>query len=75
MRSAAAPSPTICVSSAPPITAIATRGVEIPAAALPCVGNTVFEGRLVNRGNGTYKGFPLLRSEWPKGIEDWYVED
>lgn len=33
------------------------------------------EGRLVNRGNGTYKGFPLLLSEWPKGIEDWYVED
>lgn len=37
--------------------------------------DTVFEGRLVNRGNGTYKGFPLRKSEWPKGIEDLYAED
>ena len=37
-------------------------------------GQTVFEGRLVNRGNGEYKGFPLHRSEWPEGIEALYAE-
>lgn len=37
-------------------------------------GETVFEGRLVNRGNGEYKGFPLRRSEWPEGIEALYAK-
>ena len=32
-------------------------------------GDTVFEGRLVNRGNGYYKGYPLGGDEWPEGIE------
>ena len=32
-------------------------------------GATVFEGRLVNRGNGSYKGYPLAAGEWPHGIE------
>ena len=32
-------------------------------------GDTVFEGRLVNRGDGSYKGYPLERREWPAGIE------
>ena len=27
-------------------------------------GGTVFEGRLVNRGLGEYKGYPLERSQW-----------
>lgn len=31
--------------------------------------DTVFEGRLVNRGNGSYKGYPLARDEWPDAIE------
>lgn len=34
---------------------------------------TVFEGRLVNRGAGSYKGFPLDQDEWPKGIEEKYA--
>lgn len=36
-------------------------------------GETVFEGRLVNRGNGSYKGFPLCKKEWPEGIEEMYA--
>lgn len=31
-------------------------------------GDTVFEGRLVNRGNGSYKGFPLEKEEWPEPL-------
>lgn len=37
-------------------------------------GDTVFEGRLVNREAGSYKGFPLDRDEWPKDIEAIYAE-
>lgn len=37
-------------------------------------GETVFEGRLVNRGNGSYKGYPLEKDEWPEGVEGFYVE-
>ncbi len=37
-------------------------------------GGTVFEGRLVNRGNGSYKGYPLEEDEWPEGIEALYAE-
>lgn len=33
---------------------------------------TVFEGRLVNRGQGAYKGYPLYEDEWPGGIEELY---
>jgi len=33
---------------------------------------TVYEARLVNRGQGTYKGYPLERDEWPRGIDDVY---
>lgn len=33
---------------------------------------TVYEARLVNRGKGTYKGYPLETDEWPSGIEDVY---
>ena len=32
-------------------------------------GDTVFEARLVNRGNGSYKGYPLNGDEWSPGIE------
>ena len=32
--------------------------------------STVFEGRLVNRETGAYKGYPLHRKEWPSGIEE-----
>ena len=37
-------------------------------------GDTVFEGRLTNRGAGSYKGYPLEREEWPEGIEDKYAD-
>ena len=37
-------------------------------------GETVFEGRLVNRETGEYKGFPLHRDEWPRGIEERYAD-
>lgn len=36
-------------------------------------GDTVFEGRLMNRGDGSYKGYPLHRDEWPRGIEAHYA--
>ncbi len=32
-------------------------------------GDTVYEGRLVNKGLREYKGYPLRREEWPKGLE------
>ena len=35
-------------------------------------GDVVYEGRLVNRTLGQYKGYPLNRNEWPAGIEDIY---
>lgn len=35
-------------------------------------GETVYEGRLVNRTQGEYKGFPLEPAEWPPGIESFY---
>ena len=28
----------------------------------------VYEGRLVNWGNGEYKGYPLSDDEWPEGL-------
>jgi hypothetical protein len=34
--------------------------------------DTVYLARLVNRGNGTYKGFPIEKSEWPDGIDEYY---
>jgi hypothetical protein len=34
--------------------------------------DTVYEGRLVNREQGWYKGYPLARDEWPTGVEDVY---
>ena len=37
-------------------------------------GGTIFEGRLVNRGSGSYKGYPLGEDEWPDGIEAIYAE-
>ena len=33
----------------------------------------VFEGRLVNRTQGWYKGYPLGNNEWPVGIEAVYA--
>ena len=32
--------------------------------------STVFEGRLVNRETGEYKGYPLHWKEWPSGIKE-----
>jgi hypothetical protein len=32
-------------------------------------GDTVYEGRLVNREAGSYKGYPLGSSEWPEGLK------
>lgn len=31
-------------------------------------GNTVYEGRLVNRVTGEYKGYLLDQLEWPDGV-------
>ena len=36
-------------------------------------GDTLFEARLVNKGSGAYKGYPLTSQEWPKGIEKLYA--
>lgn len=36
-------------------------------------GDTVFEARLVNRGDGSYKGYPISVDEWPRGIEELYA--
>ena len=36
-------------------------------------GSIVFEGRLVNRTQGWYKGYPLSNNEWPDGIEALYA--
>mgnify|MGYP006915952220 FL=1 len=36
-------------------------------------GDVVYEGRLINRTLGEYKGYPLASDEWPKGIEDLYA--
>ena len=35
-------------------------------------GETVYEGRLVNAGQGMYKGYPLKPHEWPRDIERYY---
>ena len=37
-------------------------------------GEVVYEGRLVNRRAGSYKGYPLDEDEWPAGIEALYAE-
>lgn len=37
-------------------------------------GGTVFEGRLVNREAGEYKGYPLDWDEWPAGIEHIHAD-
>jgi hypothetical protein len=31
-----------------------------------------YEARLVNRTRGHYKGYSLLRQEWPNGLSDYY---
>jgi hypothetical protein len=36
-------------------------------------GDVVYEGRLVNRDDGSYKGYPLEDDEWPPGIETKYA--
>ena len=36
-------------------------------------GDSVYEGRLVNRGNGEYKGYPLDKNQWPGGLEVLYA--
>lgn len=33
------------------------------------IGEAVYEARLVNRGNGAYKGYPLEPEERPQGIQ------
>ena len=35
-------------------------------------GKIVYEGRLVNSGNGEYKGWPLAEDEWPAGLAELY---
>ena len=36
------------------------------------LGPTVYEARLINRGTGEYKGYPLEEDEWPADIADLY---
>lgn len=38
---------------------------EFPRYAWYKVGDVVYEGRLVNRNSGDYKGYPLEKAEWP----------
>jgi len=33
-------------------------------------GEIIFEGRLVNRGLGQYKGYPLEEDEWVEGLDE-----
>ena len=47
---------------------------ELPRYVWYKFGATMFEGRLVNREAGTYKGYPLNEDEWPNGIEAIYAE-
>lgn len=35
--------------------------------------STVFEGRLTERRQGAYKGYPIDEAEWPRGIEELYA--
>jgi len=35
-------------------------------------GDVVYEGRLSNRDQGHYKGYPLEKDDWPRGIETYY---
>jgi len=35
-------------------------------------GNVVYEARLVNSGDGAYKGYPLRDDDWPPRIEKYY---
>lgn len=39
-----------------------------PRYAWSWIANDLYEGRLVNRGLGEYKGYRLLRAEWPRGL-------
>jgi hypothetical protein len=32
-------------------------------------GDVVFEARVVNAGDGSYKGYALKRDEWPENFE------
>lgn len=32
-------------------------------------GDTVFKGQLVNHLQGSYKGYPIDRKDWPKALE------
>lgn len=36
-------------------------------------GDILYEGRLVNSGNGEYKGYRLRPEEWPKGAEVFFI--
>ena len=35
-------------------------------------GEVVYEARLVNHVLGQYKGYPLTKKEWPKGLDSIY---
>ena len=45
------------------------RGPSFPRYVWYKHNEVVYEGRLVNRGRGEYKGYPLERSEWPAAFE------
>ena len=47
---------------------------DAPCRIIAAHEGTVFEGRLVNRENGEYKGYPLDRDEWPAGIEEFHAD-
>jgi len=44
---------------------------DFPRYAWCRVDNIVFEARLVNRGLGEYKGWPLTEDEWPERIDEF----
>jgi hypothetical protein len=45
---------------------------EFPRYAWHREGDVVYEGRLVNRGLGQYKGYPLNKTEWPLAMDSRY---
>ena len=51
----------------------ATRDGAYPRYVWHKQDGTVFEARLVNRGDGSYKGYPIGENEWPRGIEELYA--
>lgn len=41
---------------------------EFPKQVWCVIGGQAYEGYLIGRGQGTYKGYPLDEEEWPPGL-------